>query len=200
MTVCFPPLIKPDGRFSEFLCRKALALQYRVICGCRTFSGAGSPPAGRHRVPPRSSPCGTSGVPSHPPRVARTQRGPARDQHYYERLRLLPRPARPRPLSGLRRRLGLLCYPPWQTSPLARAPLPDMSPTQTPLSPLLLPTTVGLEGNSAAFAISRVARLPVVQLSRLIYVVHLFIATCRFDSTPAPHPASRRCGWRGLRC
>ena len=52
MTVCFPPLIKPDGRFSrirlsEFLCRHAQSLdcafRYRVICTCRTFSGAVSP-------------------------------------------------------------------------------------------------------------------------------------------------------------
>ena len=52
MTVCFPPLIKPDRRFSrirlsEFLCRHAQSLdcafRYRVICTCRTFSGAVSP-------------------------------------------------------------------------------------------------------------------------------------------------------------
>ena len=38
------------------------------------------------------------------------------------------------------------------------------------------------------------------KLSRLIYVVHMFITTCRFDSMPAPHPASRRRSWHGLRC
>ena len=48
MTVCFPPLIKPDGRFSRirlsgFLCRRATARRYRVICSCRTLSGAVSP-------------------------------------------------------------------------------------------------------------------------------------------------------------
>ena len=37
-------------------------------------------------------------------------------------------------------------------------------------------------------------------LSRLIYVVQMFIATYRFDSKPAPHPASRRRSWLGLRC
>jgi hypothetical protein len=48
MTAVFPPLIKPDGRFSrirlsEFLCRKAEASRYRVICSYRMLFGADSP-------------------------------------------------------------------------------------------------------------------------------------------------------------
>jgi hypothetical protein len=48
MTVYFPPLIKPDGRFSrirlsEFLGRKADAFRPSVICSCRTLLGACSP-------------------------------------------------------------------------------------------------------------------------------------------------------------
>jgi hypothetical protein len=53
MTGCFPPLIKPDGRFSRirlsgfhFSVRDVLdisAFRYRVICSCRTLSGAVNP-------------------------------------------------------------------------------------------------------------------------------------------------------------
>jgi hypothetical protein len=84
-----------------------------------------------------------------------------------------------------------------------------------PAGLLSFSTTVGLEIDSAAFAQSRGARLPGglfrgSLMARPLSCLHLsrappprwfiFIATCRFDSMPAPHSASRRRSWHGLRC
>jgi hypothetical protein len=85
---------------------------------------------------------------------------------------------------------GLPAYPRFTSRHVAHA---------DPAGPLSIPATVGLGIDSAAFTQSRGARLPGV-LFRGSLMWFIFIATCRFDSMPAPHPASRRRSWHGLRC
>src|SRR5436189_5468520 len=114
MTDCFPPLIKPDGRFSRIRLSEFLAQQHgplrqidlQLANVCRALVAL----AGRHHVLRCASFLRNKWRPFAPPRVVRTK-GPARDHRYYERLRLLPWPARPPSSPKLHRELGLL-YPP----------------------------------------------------------------------------------------
>jgi hypothetical protein len=92
--------------------------------------------------------------------------------------------------SSLLAMTGLPAYPRFTSRHVAHA---------DPAGPLPIPATVGLVIDSAAFTQSRGARLPGV-LFRGSLMWFIFIATCRFDSMPAPHPASRRRSWHGLRC
>src|SRR5215217_424916 len=80
--------------------------------------------ASRRHILPCASFLRNKWRPFAPPRVVRT-RGPARDHHYYERLRLLPWPHGLPPSERLGRLLSQV-YSPWQISPLTRTSLPDM--------------------------------------------------------------------------
>ena len=153
MTIYFPPLIKPDRRFSrirlsEFLCRRARALRYRVICSSRTFSGAGSP-------------CGPSPRPSllfSPAEQVASLRSPVSspDQRSGTGSSLLRTP----PTSVTARTTFSVSevVPPVESCLLAMTDLP-VYPSVTsrhvahadPAGPLSKPTTVGLGFNSSAF-------------------------------------------------
>jgi hypothetical protein len=200
MTVCFPPLIKPDRRFSrirlsEFLGRKADALGPSVICSCRTLLGA-------------CSPCGPSPRPSllftSAEQVASLRSSASfpnqRSGAGSSLLRTPPTPALARtaspfkgvapPVESLLAMTGLPAFPNVTSQHVAHA---------DPAGPLSGPRRlvwVGLCGLHLNWRGSAAGST----FSRLIYVVHMFIATCRFDSMPAPHPASRRRSWHGLRC
>ena len=92
--------------------------------------------------------------------------------------------------SSLLTMTGLPAYPHFTSRHVAHA---------DPAGLLSFPTTVNLGINSAAFVQSRGTRLP-GGLFRGSFLWFMFIATYRFDSMPAPHPASRRRSWHGLRC
>ena len=173
------------------------AFRYSVICSFRTFLGAVSP-SGRHHVLPCSSALRNKWRPFAPPRVLRTK-GPAWDQSL---LRTPPTSVMARtasPFGGLCRRWSQV-YPPCQISPFTRTSLRRHVVHADPAGPLSAPATVGLGADSSAFAQTRGARLPGLPFRGSFVVVHMFITTCRFDSMPAPHPASRRRSWHGLRC
>ena len=203
MTVCFPPLIKPDGRFSrirlsEFLCRTALvcfAIQRDLQLPDVYWALVAL--AGRHHVLPcaslaaeqvaslRSSvgcPNQRSGTGSSLLRTPPTS-AVARTAFPFERV------APPVEFFTRHDRSPRL---PERHFPTCRPRRPRRSIIQTHdgWSGFGL---VGLRPNLRGSAAGS-------KFSRLIYVVHMFIATCRFDSMPAPHPASRRRSWHGLRC
>ena len=156
MTVVFPPLIKPDGRFSRirlsgFLCRKAQALRYRVICSWRMFFGA-------------NSPCGPSPYPSllfSPAEQVASLRSSVGcpDRRSSTGSSLLRTP----PTSALARTAfsGEGVAPPVASFGFTMTDLP-VYPSVTsrhvahadPAGPLPKPATVGLDFDSAAFAIS----------------------------------------------
>jgi hypothetical protein len=173
-----------------------VAFRYRVICSCRTLSGAGSPRGPSPRPSLRFSPA--------------------------EQVASLRSSAGcPNQRSGTGS--SLLRTPP--TSATARAAFPFeevVSPVESSLPAMTdLPAYPSVTSRHVAHADPagpmpqprRLVWLELVGLrphlrgsaagstfSRLIFVVHVFIATCRFDSMPAPHPASRRRSWHGLRC
>ena len=106
--------------------------------------------AGRHHVLRCASRLRNKWRPFAPPWVVQTTKGPARDHHYYERLRLLPWPARPPFLKRLCRQ--------FESSLPAMADLPAYPSVTSrhvahadPAGPLSEPTTVGPGSNSAAF-------------------------------------------------
>ena len=106
--------------------------------------------AGRHHVLRCASRLRNKWRPFAPPWVVQTTKGPARDHHYYERLRLLPWPARPPFLKRLCRQ--------FESSLLAMTDLPAYPSVTSqhvahadPAGPLSEPTTVGPGSNSSAF-------------------------------------------------
>jgi len=153
MTVLFRPhqtgrAVFPHPAFpSSFV--EAEAFRYRVIGSCRRLFALIAL-AGRHHILPCSSLLRNKWRPFAPPRVFRTK-GPARDHHYYERLRLLSRPARPSPVTGLCRwfESGFTRH---DRSPLNPSVTSDMVAHADPAGPLSKPTTVGPGSDSAAFA------------------------------------------------
>ena len=201
MTVYSPPLIKPDRRFSrirlsEFLAPAPMGLGASVSCKSRTFLAliaqrAVASPSLRFTAAeqvaslrsPVCSPNQRSGTGSS---LLRTPPTPvvARTAFPFEGVA-------PPVESSLLAITGLPAYPSVTSRHVAHA---------DPAGLLSRPSTVGLDRNPSAFAMKLKARLHGTILSRLIYVVHMFITTCRFDSMPAPHPASRRRSWHGLQC
>ena len=172
------------------------AFRYSVICSCRTLSGA-------------VSPCGPSPRPS------------LRFDSAEQVTSLRSSVGCPNQRSGTGS--SLLRTPP--TSAIARAasPFDGVAPPvefllamsdlpaypcvtsrhvahADPAGPLPEPTTVDQRFQLCGLRPQTRGSAAGSSLSRLIYVVHMFIATCRFDSMPAPHPASRRRSWHGLRC
>ena len=104
MTVCFPPLIKPDRRFSRIRLSEFLASQpqSRDQLGFATRERVWALVAltGRHHVLRCASLLRNKWRPFAPPRVVRT-RGPARDHRYHEHLRLLSRTRAAFPFDGV---------------------------------------------------------------------------------------------------
>jgi hypothetical protein len=154
MTVKLPPLIKPDGRFSrirlsEFLCRKARALRYRVICSCRTFYGAGSP------LGPSPHPS-LLFSPAEQVVSLRSSAGCA-DQWSATESSLLRTPPTPVTARAAFSVAGVV--PPVESGSLAMIGLPAYPGITSrhvvhadPAGPLSEPPTVGLGSNSTAFA------------------------------------------------
>jgi hypothetical protein len=172
------------------------AFRYRVICGCRTLSGAGSPRGPSPHPSLRFSPA--EQVASLRSSVGSPNQ---RSGTGSSLLRTPPTPVTARTASPFDR-----VAPPVESSLLAMTGLPAYPSVTSqhvahadPAGPLPEPTTVDPGSNSTAFAHTSGARLPGVTFrgSSLWFIC---IATCRFDSMPAPHPASRRRSWHGLRC
>jgi len=188
------------------------AFRYRVICSCRTFSGA-------------VSPCGPSPRPSlrfSPAEQVASLRSSAdspnqRSGTASSLLRTPPTPV----LARTAFPFGVV--PPVESSLLAITGLPAYPSvtcsTCRPRRPRrsIVEARDGWSGHQLCGLRQKLRSSAAGSiLSRLIYgspillpplvpgtaasVVHMFIATCRFDSMPAPHPASRRRSWHGLRC
>jgi hypothetical protein len=133
MTVCFPPLIKPDSRFSrirlsEFLSLRAKAPTPVWICNDRTLLALVAE-MGRHQSSVTPPLCRTSGVPSllyefSKPKVWHGITTTTNASDFCHGPISLVRCRRTCAAVGI--------WPPQQISPFIRASLSSISPMQTP--------------------------------------------------------------------
>ena len=187
------------------------AFRYRLICSCRTLSGAASPRGPSPRPSLRFSPAeqvaslrSSAGCPNQRSSAGSSlRRTPptsvtARAAFSVSGVALLVE-------SSLPAMTDLPAYPSVTLRQVAHADPAGLLPDPRRLlwvelcglRPLLRGSAAGsiFRGSSLARpgACHRLSRTPPPRW-------FICIATCRFDSTPAPHPASRRRSWRGLRC